>query len=74
MEMEALKFIGAGLMSFGALGAAIGVGSIFAALLNGLARNPASEEKLSKYFILGAGMAEALGIFALGLAAAIIFT
>ena len=73
MEMEALKFIGAGLMAFGALGAAIGVGNIFVALLSGIARNPASEEKLSKYFILGAGMVEALGIFALGLAAAIIF-
>lgn len=63
---EGLKYIGAGLMSLGALGAAIGVGNIFAALLNGIARNPAAEPKLAKYFILGAGMVEALGIFCVG--------
>lgn len=74
MEMEALKYIGAGLMSIGAVGAGIGVGNIFAALLNGIARNPAAEPKLAKYFILGAGMAEALGIIALGVAAAVFFS
>lgn len=63
---QGLKIIGAGLMSLGALGAAIGVGNIFAALLNGIARNPAAEPKLAKYFILGAGMVEALGIFCVG--------
>ena len=49
---EGLKLIGAGLMAIGAMGAAIGVGQIFAALLQGLARNPAAEPKLAKYFIL----------------------
>ncbi len=34
MEQVALKFIGAGLMAFGMLGAAIGVGNIFSSLLN----------------------------------------
>jgi F0F1-type ATP synthase membrane subunit c/vacuolar-type H+-ATPase subunit K len=38
MEGMALKFIGAGLMSFGMLGAAIGVGNIFGSLLNAIAR------------------------------------
>ena len=33
-SMMALKFIGAGLMAFGMLGAAIGVGNIFGSLLN----------------------------------------
>ena len=72
-DLEALKYVGAGLMAFGAIGAGIGVGNIFAALLNGIARNPAAEPKLAKYFIIGAGMAEALGIFALALGAAMIF-
>jgi F-type H+-transporting ATPase subunit c len=73
MEMEALKFIGVGLLSFGMLGAAIGVGNIFAAMLNGLARNPAAESKLAKYIYVGAGLAEAMGLFALVVALLLIF-
>jgi len=73
MESEALKYIGVGLMSLGMLGAAIGVGNIFAAMLNGLARNPAAESKLSKYIYVGAGLAEAMGLFALVIALLLIF-
>lgn len=65
MESMALKFVGVGLMAFGMLGAAIGVGNIFAAMLNGIARNPAAEAKLAKYVYVGAGLAEAMGLFAL---------
>ncbi len=73
MEYEALKFIGVGLLSLGMLGAAIGVGNIFAAMLNGLARNPAAESKLAKYIYVGAGLAEAMGLFAMVLAFILIF-
>lgn len=65
MEMEALKFVGAGLACFGMIGAAIGVGHIFAALLNGIARNPSTEARLFTKAIIGAAIAEALGIFSL---------
>lgn len=68
MENEALqngmRFIGAGLAAIGMLGAAIGVGNIFAALLNGVARNPSVEPKLMKSAFIGAGLSEALGLFA----------
>ncbi len=73
MEYVALKFIGAGLMSFGMLGAAIGVGNVFAAMLTGIARNPAAEGKLSKYVYIGAGLAEAMGLFALVIALLLIY-
>lgn len=73
MEYEALKYVGVGLLSLGMLGAAIGVGNIFAAMLNGLARNPAAESKLAKYIYVGAGLAEAMGLFALVLAFILIF-
>ncbi len=73
MEYEALKFVGAGLMGLGMLGAAIGVGHIFAAMLNGLARNPAAEGKLAKYIYVGAGLSEAMGLFALVIALLLIF-
>ncbi len=73
MEYEALKFIGVGLMAFGMMGAAIGVGNIFAAMLNGIARNPSAESKLAKYIYIGAGLSEAMGLFALVIALLLIF-
>ena len=72
IEIE-LKFIGVGLMAFGLLGSAIGVGNIFSSMLNGIARNPSAEEKLSKYLYVGAGLCEALGLFALVIALLLIF-
>lgn len=73
MEYVALKFIGVGFMAFGMMGAAIGVGNIFAAMLNGIARNPAAESKLSKYVYVGAGLAEAMGLFALVISLLLIY-
>ncbi len=73
MELEALKYIGVGLTAIGMFGAAIGVGNIFAAMLNGIARNPSAEGKLSKYVYIGAGLAEAMGLFALVLALLMLF-
>jgi F-type H+-transporting ATPase subunit c len=73
MEYVALKFIGVGLMAFGMMGAALGVGAIFAAMLNGIARNPAAEAKLAKYVYVGAGLAEAMGLFALVIALLLIY-
>ncbi len=73
MEYVALKFIGVGMMAFGMMGAAIGVGNIFAALLTGIARNPAAEAKLSKYVYIGAGLAEAMGLFSLVIALLLIY-
>ena len=73
MEYAALKFIGVGFMAFGMLGAAIGVGNIFAAMLNGIARNPAAESKLAKYVYVGAGLAEAMGLFSLVIALLLIY-
>jgi F-type H+-transporting ATPase subunit c len=74
MEGEALKFIGVGLTTFGMLGAAIGVGNIFSTMLNSIARNPSAEPKLAKYVYVGAGLAEAMGLFALVLAFIMLFS
>lgn len=70
---DALKYIGAGLTALGMLGAAVGVGNVFAAMLNGIARNPAAEGKLAKYVYVGAGLAEAMGLFALVIALLLIY-
>lgn len=64
MDLTALKFIGVGLTAIGMMGAAIGVGSIFAALLNGIARNPSAEGKMKNLAFIGAAFAELMGLLA----------
>ncbi len=73
MDPTAFKYLAVGAMSIGMLGAALGVAAIFAALLNAIARNPSAEAKMARYAIIGAGMAEAIGIFALCIAMILIF-
>ena len=68
-----MKYVGVGLTAFGMLGAAIGVGNVFAAMLNSIARNPSAEGKLAKYVYVGAGLAEAMGLFALVIALILLF-
>ena len=68
-----LKYIGAGLAAISMLGAAIGVGNIFVALINGLSRNPSVEPKLMKSAFIGAGLTEALGLFAFLIALLLLF-
>jgi len=73
MDIAASKLFAAGLMSLGMLGAAIGIGLIFSAMITGAARNPAMEGKLLKYAFIGAALAEFMGLAAIGLAAYLIF-
>ena len=48
-----------------AIGPAIGVGLIFAAYINGVARQPEAQKILQPIAILGFALAEALAVFAL---------
>lgn len=70
---EGLKYIGVGLTCLGMLGAALGVANIFSSMLNGIARNPNAENKMAKYVYVGAGLSEAMGLFALVIALLLIF-
>lgn len=67
------KYIGAGLATFGMLGAAIGVGLIFAAALNGIARNPAKEGSIKGFALLGMALAEFMGLLAFVVAILILY-
>ncbi|MGL4172722.1 MAG: F0F1 ATP synthase subunit C [Actinomycetota bacterium] len=60
-----LAIIGYGIS---ALGPGIGVGLIFAALINGVARQPEARGVLFPLALIGAAFAEALAIFGVGLA------
>lgn len=62
------KIIGAGLTTIGLAGAGIGVGIVFAALINSTSRNPSIKSDLFSYAILGFALTEALGLFSLMMA------
>jgi F-type H+-transporting ATPase subunit c len=63
--LMAAKLIGAGLATIALAGAAVGVGLIFAALIQGTSRNPSLRKELFNTAILGFALTEALGLFAL---------
>ncbi|KAH9993457.1 hypothetical protein F4779DRAFT_631875 [Xylariaceae sp. FL0662B] len=61
--VEVSKNLGMGSAAIGLTGAGIGIGLVFAALLNGVARNPALRGQLFQYAILGFAFVEAIGLF-----------
>jgi F-type H+-transporting ATPase subunit c len=67
------KYVGGGLALLCIFGVGQGLGNIFAAYMNGAARNPSAEPKLKSMAIIGAGMTEALGILAVIVAILILF-
>jgi len=71
--MEELKYVGAGLACLAMLGAAIGVGNIFAAYLEGAMRNPSAAPQQFGTLIFGFAVTEALGIFGLLIAFLLMF-
>lgn len=66
--IQASKIIGTGLATTGLIGAGVGIGVVFGALIIGVARNPALKSQLFSYAILGFAFAEATGLFALMMA------
>lgn len=64
MEMEVLKFVGAGLAAMGMIGAGIGLGNIFGSYFNAVARQPSLQKSLTVYLFIGFALVEAIAIFA----------
>ena len=71
--MMELKYIAISLCSIAMFGAAISVANIFSALLNGIARNPSCASKLSQQALIGAALAEAMGLFGFLIALLLMF-
>ena len=67
------KVIGAGLATISIGGSGVGIGLVFAALLNGVAQNPYAEKQLFSYAILGFALTEAIALFGLMVAFLILF-
>ncbi len=73
MEVEAAKVIGAGLAVVGVLGAGIGIGTIFAAFISAVARNPAARADVFPMTMLGFALVEAIALYALVIALVILY-
>lgn len=73
-NMDALKYVGVGLCSLGMAGAALAIGNIFGSFFNSITRNPSAAPKVEKYIYIAAGLAEAMGIFAVLLAFLVMFS
>ena len=72
--LQAAKYIGSGLATLGLIGAGIGVGVVFASLIQGVSRNPSVKGQLFTYAILGFALSEATGLFALMMAFLILYS
>jgi F-type H+-transporting ATPase subunit c len=68
------KFLAIGLMAIGMCGAALSVGNIFNGLLNSISRNPSASEQLQRMALIGAGLAEAMGLFSFVIAILVLFS
>lgn len=73
MLLQSSKLIGAGLATIGLAGAGAGIGTVFAALINAMARNPSLQKQLFAYAILGFALTEAIALFALMMGFLILF-
>ena len=74
MILQAAKLIGAGLSTIALAGVGTGIGTVFAALITSVARNPHLMKQLFAYAILGFAFTEAVALFALMMAFLILFT
>lgn len=73
MDVNAARYIGAGLAMLGMIGAGIGLGNLFGSYLQGALRNPSAAAGERPMLFLGMALTEALGIFALVIAFIILF-
>jgi F-type H+-transporting ATPase subunit c len=71
--MQSAKLVGAGLATIGVAGTGAGIGTVFAGLITGFARNPSLKQQLFGYAILGFALSEAMALFALMMAFMILF-
>jgi len=73
MDVAAAKLIGAGLAVIGVIGSGIGIGSIFAAFITAVGRNPAARGDVFTMTMLGFALVEAIALYALVIALVVLF-
>jgi F-type H+-transporting ATPase subunit c len=73
MDVEAARYIGAGLATMALIGAGIGIGTVFGNFLTGALRNPGAAAGQTTNLLLGFALCEATGLFGLVIALIILF-
>ncbi len=73
MELQYLRYIGAGLAMLGTIGAGLGIGILGYGALQGIARNPDAAGDVQTNMILGIAFAEAIAIYCLVVALVMLF-
>lgn len=68
-----LKLLGAGTATVSLVGSGMGIGIVFAGLMNAVARNPNTTKQVFVYAILGFALTEAIALFGLMMAFLILF-
>lgn len=71
--LASAKVIGAGIATVGFAGAGVGIGIVFAALINATARNPSLKSDYFGSAIFGFALSEATGLFCLLMAFLILY-
>lgn len=74
MDVAAATKLGAGIAVIALFGVGLGIGNIFSAMINSVARNPAARDAVFPIGILGFALTEAVALFALLIAFLILFT
>ena len=72
--LQASVLIITGLTAIRLIGAGVGIGVVFGALILGVARNTSLRGQLFSYAILGFALAEATGLFALMIAFLLLYS
>jgi ATP synthase F0 subunit c len=73
MDLQFLRYIGAGLAMLGTVGAGLGIGILAYAALQGIARNPDAAGDVQTNMILGIAFAEAIAIYCMVVALVMLF-
>jgi F-type H+-transporting ATPase subunit c len=68
MTIEMARVIGAGLATISIAGTGVGIGIVFAALINSYSRTPNLQSQLFTYAIIGFAFCEAIALFGLMMA------
>ena len=64
MDASAAKLIGMGLAAIGMIGAGIGVGSVWASLIQAVGRNPAAKDNVQTFAYFGFAVTEFIALLA----------
>ena len=74
MDAQAAKMIGAGLAAIALAGVGVGIGNVFAALVNSIGRNPGARDQVFGIGMLGFALTEAVALYALLIAFLVLYS